>query len=175
MSATKALHTLLMLFLFLLSGCQGPYRLESRWRPLVEVVERPDVFGLDPTATTLGTRIYVSSLRDFLRQFPAGSTEHEALLLHEREHAVRQLQAGLGAWLTRYLNDTEFMWSEEQAGWARQLTHLQAAGRQLDVQAIALTLSRYRNLSGPMVTLADALAWVREVLTGRWTPEADRG
>ena len=99
----------------------------------------------------------------------------EALLLHEREHAVRQLDAGLGPWLARYLNDREFMWQEEQAGWFLHLRHLQAAGRPLFPQVIARTLAGYRNLEGPMVSEAEALAWVEAVLAGAWTPEEPSG
>lgn len=159
----------------LLTGCQGPLALDERWRPLVEIVERPDLVFGGVTATTLGTRVYVPDLRAFRQQFPADSVEQEALLLHEREHAVRQLDAGLGPWLARYLNDRAFMWQEEQRGWFLQLRRLQQAGRPLYPEAIALALSGYQNLSGPMVGYAEALAWVDAVLAGRWSPGAPDG
>ena len=159
----------------LLTGCQGPLALDERWRPLVEVVERPDLLFAGVTATTLGTRVYVPDLRAFRQQFPEDSVEQEALLLHEREHAVRQLDAGLGPWLACYLNDRAFMWQEGQRGWFLQLRRLQEAGRPLYPEAIALALSGYQNLSGSMVGYAEALAWVDAVLAGRWTPGAPDG
>lgn len=161
--------------LLLLAGCQSPYALDERWRPLVEVVERPDLLVSETIATTLGTRVYVADLDAFLDRFPPDSVEQEALLLHEREHAVRQLDMGLGPWLARYLNDLEFMWREEQAGWSLQLRRLQAAGRPLFPAVIARTLAGYRNLEGRMVSEAEALAWVEAVLAGTWTPEEPSG
>lgn len=166
---------LLAASLLLLAGCASPHALDERWRPLVEVVERPDLLVSDATATTLGTRVYVADLDAFLERFPPGSAEQEALLLHEREHAVRQLDAGLGPWLARYLNDRAFMWREEQVGWFLQLKHLQAAGRPLFPQVIARTLANYRNIDGRMVSEAKALAWVQAVLAGAWTPEDPSG
>ena len=164
-----------LLVLLLLAGCHRPYALDERWRPLVEVVERPDLLVSDSISTTLGTRVYVANLDDWLRRFPPESVEQEALLLHEREHAVRQLDAGLGAWLARYLNDCAFMWREEQLGWFLQLRHLRTAGRPVFPAVIALALSDYRNLSGPMVGYEEALAWVEAVLSGAWTPEDASG
>lgn len=164
-----------LLVVCLLTGCQSPLALDERWRPLVEVVERPDLLVSDTIATTLGTRVYVADLGAFERRFPEGSPEREALLTHEREHAVRQLNSGLGPWLARYLNDREFMWREEQLGWFLQLRALQAAGRPLVPSVIARTLSDYRNLEGRMVSEADALAWIQDVLSGRWTPEDSGG
>ena len=156
--------------LLLLAGCHSPYALDERWRPLVEVVERPDLLVSDTIATTLGTRVYVADLDAFLARFLPDSVEQEALLLHEREHAVRQLDMGLGPWLARYLNDRAFMWREEQAGWFLQLRRLQAGGRPLFPQVIARTLAGYRNLEGRMVSESEALAWIEAVLSGAWTP-----
>ena len=102
-------RSLLLATILLLAGCQSPYALDERWRPLVEVVERPDLLVSDTIATTLGTRVYVADLDAFLERFPPESVEQEALFLHERQHAVRQLDAGLGPWLARYLNDRGFM------------------------------------------------------------------
>lgn len=165
----------LLLIMLALTGCQGPIELEERWRPLVEVVERPDLLVSNTIATTLGTRVYVADLGEFKRRFPEGSPERDALLAHEREHAVRQLDSGLGPWLARYLNDREFMWREEQLGWFLQLRALQAAGRPLFPAVIANTLSGYRNLEGRMVSREDALSWIQDVLAGRWTPEIAGG
>ncbi len=164
-----------LMALLLLAGCQRPYALDERWRPLVAVVERPDLLVSDTVSTTLGTRVYVANLDGWLRRFPPDSVEQEALLLHEREHSVRQLEAGLGAWLARYLNDRAFMWREEQLGWFLQLRRLRDAGRPIVPAVVALALSDYRNLSGPMVGYEEALAWVEAVLSGAWTPEDAHG
>lgn len=165
----------LLAAVLVLAGCQRPYALNERWRPLVEVVERPNVLVSNTIATTLGTRVYVANLHDWLDRFPPGSPEQEAFLLHEREHARRQLAVGLGSWLARYLRDRDFMWREEQAGWALQLDHLRDHGRPLFPQVLAATLSDYRNLSGRMVGFAEALAFVEAVLRGTCSPEAPRG
>lgn len=155
---------LVALAALLLSGCERPYRLDERWRPLVEVVERPRALGGDVLATTIGTRVYVPDLDEWEEEFPEGSPQREALLLHEREHAVRQLRMGLGPWLARYLRDRRFMWQEEQRGWELQLRALMEAGAPFDMQGVALSLSRYRNLAGPMIDFAAALAWVQAVV-----------
>ena len=163
---------LLPLLLLVLAGCQRPYPLDERWRPLVEVVERPDLFVSDTVTTTIGTRIYVANLDLWLQRYPPGSVEQEALLLHEREHSIRQLEAGLGPWLARYLNDRDFMWREEQLGWALELRHLRDGGRPVVPAGIAFTLNGYQNLSGTMVGYDEALAWVEAVLSGSWSPES---
>ena len=69
---------LLAASLLLLAGCASPHALDERWRPLVEVVERPDLLVSDTTATTLGTRVYVADPDAFLERFPPGSAEQEA-------------------------------------------------------------------------------------------------
>lgn len=161
-----------------LAGCsRDVLRLEPEWAPLVEVVERPSLVFTDVTSTTLGTRIYVADLGAWERRYPEGSVEREALLLHEQEHARRQLSTGLGRWLGQYLNDREFMWTEEQRGYALQLRHLARHGRPVNPQALAATLHDYRNLAGRMVGFPEALAFVTAVLAGTWVPppEVPRG
>ncbi len=159
-----------------ISGCvPTSYALPPEWAPLTEIVERPG-FLLDSGATTtLGTHILVADLHAWQRRYPVGSAERDALLRHEREHAVRQQARGLGPWLRLYLNDRDFMWAEEQRGWYLELRRLQAAGRPVFPAEIALRLTRYRNLAGRMVSFPVALAWVQDVLAGRWTPEVARG
>jgi hypothetical protein len=161
-----------------LAGCsRGVLRLDPECAPLVEVVERPSLVFTDETTTTLGTRLYVADLAAWERRYPAGSVERAALLLHEQEHARRQLATGLGRWLGRYLNDRAFMWAEEQRGHALQLRHLARHGRPVNATAVAGTLHDYRNLEGRMVGFAEALAFVQAVLSGTWTPppEVPRG
>ena len=167
-----------LLLSLLLAGCsRDVLRLEPEWAPLVEVVERPSLVLTDETTTTLGTRLYVANLDGWERRYPEGSVEREALLLHEQEHARRQLAAGLGRWLGRYLNDREVMWAEEQRGYALQIRHLALRGRPVNPQGLAATLHDYRNLEGRMVGYAEALAFVQAVLSGTWVPppEAPRG
>lgn len=165
----------LLLALLGLVGCQSPYPLDERWRPLVEVVERPDLLGAGSRTTTLGARLYVADLNAWLRRYPPGSVEQEALLLHEREHARRQLAQGLGPWLAGYLNDPDFMWREEQLGWALEIEHLRDRGGRVVPAAMAAALAGYRNLTGSMVGFSEALAFVRAVLRGTWSPEDARG
>lgn len=166
--------TLAFLLALLLAACAKTHKLEERWRPLLEVVERPNLPLLSPTAaTTIGQRIYVVDLDGFLRRFPPGSERYEALLLHEQEHARRELRMGVDHFLARYLHDPAFQWREEQRGWYLQLKHLQQSGESVDAHVAATLLSQYRNLVGPMVSFTDALAWVRAVLAGQWTPSED--
>ena len=167
-----------LLLLLSLVGCsRDVLRLEPEWAPLVEVVERPGLVLTDETTTTLGTRLYVADLDAWERRHPAGSVERAALLLHEQEHARRQLATGLGRWLGRYLNDREFMWAEEQRSYALQLRHLVRNGRPVNATAVAATLHDYRNLEGRMVGFQDALRFVQAVLSGTWAPppEVPRG
>ena len=82
-----------LMALLLLAGCQRPYALDERWRPLVAVVERPDLLVSDTVSTTLGTRVYVANLDGWLRRFPPDSVEQEALLLHERARAAHALRS----------------------------------------------------------------------------------
>lgn len=167
-----------LLVAIVLAGCSADViRLEPEWAPLAEVVQRPSLVFTDETSTTLGTRIYVADLDAWERRYPEGSVEREALLLHEQEHARRQLAAGLGRWLGRYLNDREFMWAEEQRGYALQLRHLARRGRPVNPSALAATLHDYRNLDGRMVGFAQALAFVHAVIAGTWVPppEVPRG
>lgn len=162
------LATLLCL---LAAGCSSQtIELEPRWLPLVEVVERPALVLSDDTATTLGNRVYVADLGAWERRYPEGSPDREALLLHEREHAVRQARTGLGRWLVAYLDDADVMWEEERRGWALELRHLQRSGRPVNPEKIAAVLHGYRNLRGRMVSQPAALAFVRAVLAGAPDP-----
>lgn len=156
---------------FALSGCARTHQLDERWRPLLEVVERPDLPLLSPTATsTIGRRIYVVNLDEWLQRFPPGSVQYDALLLHEQEHARRELRMGVDRFLARYFHDPAFQWQEEQRGWYLQIRHLVRNGQSVDARVAATILSQYRNFQGPMVSFDDALAWVRAVLAGQWTP-----
>ncbi len=150
---------------------EGVHRVDPRYAPVEAIVERPTLPGLSSTvATTIGTKVYVADLDGWLKRHPPGSATYDAVLLHEQVHARRQLAAGVDPWVQRYLHDRAFMWDEEQRGWYVQLQHLRQQGLGIDVQAVARNLSKYRNLTGPMVSYDDALAWTEAVLAGRWTP-----
>lgn len=168
-------RSLLLSLVIAVGGCSaGAHPLEARWAPLEVVLERPPLLSPGAT-TTIGAQVYVADLDAWLRRYPDGSPAQEALLLHEREHSLRQGARGIGPWLRLYLNDRRFMWAEEQRGWYLELRHLQRSGRPIVAVEVATRLARYRNLQGRMVSFADALAWVHDVLSGRWTPEAARG
>jgi hypothetical protein len=147
------------------------YELDARWRPLERIQERIALPGMSSTATTISPVVYVEDLPGFLRRNPPGTPTFEALLLHEQLHAKRQVAAGVDPWVQRYLQDTAFMWAEEQRGWYLQMQSLQRAGLRLDVKAIARSLATYRNLAGYMVSEAEAEKWATQVVQGQWRPK----
>lgn len=147
--------------------------LADEWAPLETLHERPDMLGSGSTATTIGHTVYVEDLDEWLADRPIGSPRFNASMMHERLHAERQLATGVIAWIARYVTDTDFMWAEEQLGWYIQIRELRRTGYQLNLPGIAATLHGYRNLRGHMVGTAEALAWVEDVLAGRWVPPED--
>lgn len=149
----------------------GVHRVDPRYAPIEAIVERAPLPGLSRTAaTTIGTKVYVADLDDWLARHPPGSPPYEAVLLHEQVHAQRQVAAGVDPWIQRYLSDRAFMWAEEQRGWYVQLRHLRQRGLGVDAAAVARNLTTYRNLAGAMVSYDEALEWTRAVLEGRWAP-----
>src|SRR5437879_4329437 len=77
--------------------------LEPRWAPLERVCEDPTGI-ISPAAhriTTIARASYVRDLDVFNQDYPAGSVGREAVLLHERMHAVRELAAG-PVWYVQY-------------------------------------------------------------------------
>ena len=160
---------LTMIWMALASGCATKvHDLAEQYHPLERVKESPLRPGTG--ITTLGRTAYVNDLDEWLAKRPPGSALYHAILLHEREHTVRQLAYGQTAWLGRYLNDTEFMWAEESRGWYIQLKEYQRRGLQVNPEGVAKTLAAYMNISGRMISYEDALTWVRDVLAGRWSP-----
>lgn len=147
------------------------YELDARWRPLERIQERLPLPGMSGTATTIAPVVYVQDLPAFLRRNPPGTPVFEALMTHEQLHARRQVAAGVDPWVQRYLQDTAFMWDEEQRGWYVQMIALQRAGLRLDVKAVARQLAGYRNLAGVMVSEAEAEKWALDVVQGRWQPK----
>ena len=165
-------YLILLLLLLLPLGCANyeSMDLDAKWEPLETIRERPDMLGSDSQATTIGHTMYVEDLDDWLAQRPVDGPRFDAILLHEQVHAVRQLDAGVTVWLSRYVTDTDFMWEEEQLGWYEQLRELRRRGQQINVPGVANTLRNYKNLAGRMVSYAEAVGWVEDVLAGRWTP-----
>jgi len=159
----------LVLLALALAGCSS-VELPERWLPLEEVVERPSLpFASDRAVTTLGATVYVTHLdpwRDELPDLPPGRV---ALLLHEQEHAKRQLAygAGLTAWVLRYLNDPAFRWEEERAGWALEIRERRRVGLWSAGSAESVARGLAANYDG-MVSYGDALEWVRGVVAGRF-------
>lgn len=174
----------LVFVLVALSGCgsllRAPLRdgqeasltLDDRWRPLEEIVERPRVFqdlGSSSVITTIGRYCYVRDLDEWVRAHPAGIS-FDSILRHEQEHARRQISTGTWLWVAHYAYDKDFAWDEEKIGYYYQITMLKNAGQSVNVDGIALALSKYKNLAGQIVNFEDARAWIVEVLAGRWTP-----
>jgi len=172
----------LLLILLLLAGCKT-YDLGPEWKPLTTVIQRPSLpFASDSATTTMGSHVYVVNLEGWLLTYPPGSVEFVALMRHEREHARRQYrylglpgELALSAWIARYLTDREFMWAEEQAGFYQALKWLQAAGLwppQRTAHVAHDMSSLYKTAAGtPMVSEAEARAWIEAALDGSWAPQ----
>lgn len=173
-------RVILLLVLTLLAGCTvldgggEELNLDPKWRPLKSIKERGDALDLiiksDTAITTIGKHCYVKDLNEWLGRNPVNSRFFDAIMRHEQEHSIRQLDYGLNTWLTRYSYDKEFALIEEQIGWYYQIKHLQRTGGAPPPTAIAATLSSYKNLSGRLISFEDALQWARDVISGRWAP-----
>ena len=170
----RATLAAISVLLFGSTGCTGAeLELEARWRPLERIAESSA--WPEGIATTIGTTVWTRDLEVLLQSYPEGP-ERDGLLLHEREHAARQKASGsILSWVAEYATSPEFMWAEESRGWFLQLRLLQAHGRRVSAERTAAALSKYETIQGgrPMIGYADALKWVREVLSGRWKPPAE--
>lgn len=151
----------LLIGVMLLAGCASG-TLSPEWAPLERIRERP---GDDRVVTTIGSTLYVSDLKRFNANRPVGSPERRALLLHEREHARRQLAYGLFSWLVRYLKDKNFRWEEEKAGYRLEIKHLQRHRRWRPGDTERVAKGMEKHYVG-MVTRAEARAWIESVLRG---------
>jgi hypothetical protein len=161
---------LILVLVVLAAGCRST-ELSPEWRPLEKIQESWTMsVGLSTGGCrTVDDTIYVRNLSVFLKKNP--EPKLSCVLAHEKVHAERQRDYGLSQWVWRYLHDTDFMWAEEQIGWYRQLQEYKRFGLWVrDLSPLADSLSRYRNLSGPMVSRTRALAWLKEVMAGTWTP-----
>ena len=97
-------------------------------------------------ATTIGSVVFVKDVGQWERSHP--EPFRDAVLAHEQVHSVRQRAAGLGAWLSRYLVDTDFALHEEALGWAVWVKTLRAAGLRVDLDSVAGTLAAYPTVRG---------------------------
>jgi len=168
---------LLLLTLTLCAGCNSlgnslgnSLAIPLEFRPLERIQERPNVVVSDSAITTIGKTVYVANLRKFNVSHPFMGPRYQSLMLHERQHSIRQDNRGVVSWTARYLTETEFMYKEEQIGWYYEIITLRRLGQQVSPVGVAMALSNYKNLRGRMVSFAEALTWVRAVLNGTWTP-----
>jgi len=153
----------------LITGCNS-VALDEKWLPLEEMVERPTTNGSSGITTTIGRKIYRANIDAYLEKNPPGSARFDSLLYHEQIHSKRQLKMGLATWLAKYGTDIEFMLKEEQLGYYAALHNLRRRGMSRSAESIALSMSKYKNLVGSMVSYEDALAWARDMISGRWKP-----
>lgn len=142
-------------------GALKSSRLDAKWAPLEVVVE---VSTLDPSAAVTHGRTL--EVQDHDAFFAIEADEITALLLHEQEHARRQVYSFPGAWwwCFKYAHSAKFRWSEEQIGWRIQLHALKRAGIYTEPTGVADTLAHQPIYDG-MVSYEDALVWVQKVLS----------
>lgn len=165
------MRNLLVLFVLLISpGCFGnSVKLDIQWSPLTSITE--DSLKIIPThtITTIGNNCYIRNLKDFYLDYPLGSVKYNAVLTHEREHAVREHAYSLGvdAWLTKYMLDRNFRWDEEKAGWKLEILYLQSHGEFVDAKAMAADLNSNYRFGGRMVSYDEAYKWILDVLAGK--------
>lgn len=166
------MHRLWLIALVIVAGCSFKHvTLESRWAPLERIQERPKIPGLSNTAiTTIYPRAYVVDLDKWLLKHPIGSPRFDAIMRHEQEHAKRQKAHGVFSWIAKYLYDKDFAYTEEQLGWYWEIITLRQRGQQVNVDGVAAVLSKYKNLTGSLVSFTEAKKWVQDVLSGRWKP-----
>jgi hypothetical protein len=169
MALRNTIAALALGFLLLTTGC-ATHPIPTHFSPLEDIVER--TIGSDDFVTTFHNDVYVDNIESFLERKPEGSPQYNATMIHERIHSIRMGNIFSTLWFSLvYLFDTDFMWEEEQIGWYFQLKYMQKKGILKPVEATAAVLSKYENLVGNMVSYNDALAWVRDVLAGRWEPD----
>ena len=162
----------LIIFLLLcLSGCSVKYiSLEEKWRPLEEVVERGKFpYISDGITTTVGSKVFVSDIEKWQKQYPKNSDIYNDLLAHEYVHSYRQFKGDIYDWIGKYIKDKEFRLYEEQLGYYVDIKRKMARGWRIDI-------SRYANALAEgyfgMISKKDALEWVNSVIMGKWKPQS---
>lgn len=152
---------------FSVIGCAGKsYQLGLKYEPLTEIKEC--CLFEDGRLTTILSTVYTGNLDLILNEFDGDSVLMNAAMLHEQEHARRQMSyPGLPpAWFFLYAFIPSFRWSEERVGWEIQIKELVKAGYKLFPDIIAADLShRY---SGPfdsgMVSYEEAFLWASSII-----------
>jgi hypothetical protein len=163
-------NLILLITLILCPGCFGStLKLEPQFSPLTEIVEAPGKVIPSHTITTIDETSYVTSLPAFLADYPPGSIQYTAILMHEREHVIREnaFPGGTPAWLAKYLADRSFRWQEEKAGWKIEILYNYQHGMFIDAAEIAAALNQNYRFGGRMVSYAEAYQWVLDVMTGK--------
>lgn len=156
---------LCLTIILLLTGCNS-IELDSKWYPLIKVVERP---GSGTAITTIGNKVYLTELDNFLERYPVDSPRFEEIMSHEKVHSVRQLDYGLYGWLFKYLINQEFRKYEEQLGWYVSIKMYQKFGLVVNVdQLIDILINYDLKLFDSEKEVRD---WITQVLNNDWKPE----
>jgi hypothetical protein len=163
---------MICLFVLLMSGCASTRAVDQKYLPLTTMSERPwyaAFLGGTGTITTIGDTVYVSTLKRWDDKKERYPRRYDAVMLHEMTHSLRQFSSGTAEWISSYLSSKDFRWKEEQLGWYIELRKYKQYGFRINVEAVAKTLSEY----SPSLTDYDtALQWTKDVVSGKWKPEA---
>jgi len=158
----------------LFCGCQAPTTLElnPKFRPIEKIVQTPNdpFLTSDSVITTKLNECYVRNLGAFLSDTPEGSPEFEAVLLHEKSHALRHLELGFDNFQKYYNTDLHFRWAEESAGWKIQIECLLSKGVKIDEVWIANFLANNPAYHS-MVEYTYALEWVGQIVRNYSKPK----
>ena len=148
-----------ILALALASGCSASESLPAEWFPLERVEQIRELPLASGRVATIYSTLYTRDLKAFDEDYPSGSLDREALLRHERVHAIHEFQDP--TLLARYTLSKDVRWEEERAGYHEEILWLVKHGAVLDARDWALMLTvGYTGLDGPMVSYDVALAWV---------------
>lgn len=143
------------------------YKLDSKWEPLETVEEATDKIFTPGMTATIGMHCYTADLKEWKKNFPPGSTEETAILLHEQLHAQRQLDypGTIAIWLFRYITSPDFRWEEERRGYEIEIRYLQNHGLRIDVNNLAVIMSHnYKTFGGQMISYHDAVNWINGLI-----------
>lgn len=163
-------NTILFFILMLMPGCFGKTLvLDKQFAPLTQVIEAPDNVIPSHTITTIDETSYVRDLNVFLHDYPLGSVGFTAVLMHEREHVIREnaFIGGTPAWLTLYIADRNFRWTEEKAGWKIEILYNTQHGANVNAAVLANVLNTNYDMGGRMVSYENAYNWILDVLAGK--------
>jgi len=149
------------------SGCAADFKLDKKWRPLRQIVERPGYGGGDTWLTTLGNTVYTSNLDKWLKKHPVDSAGFLSSLHHERTHSIRQYKIGIITFVLKYLTNQEFRWKEEQLGWYVGLKMRVKHGGFWTIGGIANSLINYFPKLARTKTI---YRWLIDVKSGEWRP-----